>query len=102
VVAALLSALACPGVGQLYKGHRLRGILLVIASVLIVTVVVAKVWMTMFELTMSMPPDELLGGLLGTTHRIMEAEGAFLGPAMCVFLAVWGYGIIDALAADPD
>jgi len=100
-VAVLLSAFACPGAGQIYKGHRLRGGLLIGLSLLIVTVAMTKFMLVMSGITVNMAPGEILGDIPGVMYRALLEDAVFFKGAMYGFLAVWTYSVVDALAARP-
>lgn len=96
-VAVLLSALACPGAGQLYYRRYVRGGLLVAASLALTTLLVYTVWTRMFDVMMSTPPDRVMGDIFGIAHRIAEQEDDRIGWVEKVFAALWVYGVADAL-----
>jgi len=97
----LLSALACPGAGQIYKGHRLRGILMVITSVALLVTLTVKIFMIGFEMMMNMPPDQMFLDYNALAHKILYSKSVILKGSGYGFLAVYVYGILDAAIARP-
>ncbi|MRR34063.1 hypothetical protein EG829_05080 [bacterium] len=95
IKAALLSALVLPGVGQFYRGRKLKGgilillvtILLLAAAVLLAAVV--RDFMHAARLAGDMDAA-LAAGLL----RSWAPAALWLGGA---FFCLWLYGVVDAL-----
>ncbi len=95
IKAALLSALVFPGLGQLYKGCRLKGFVLIFAVNVLFLVAIALVLKAIYALSLS-------GGLSGTADPAKTADLILAGnPAFAWLLAIFGglwlYGVLDAL-----
>lgn len=95
VTAALLSGLVLPGVGQLYRGRRMKGgILLLLVTILLlafVMVMASTVREFMEAARLHGEPDEAL--LAGILSRRAPAALLLAGGFFCT----WIYGIVDAL-----
>jgi hypothetical protein len=95
IKAALLSALVFPGVGQIYRGRRLKGGILVMSVTVLLLVAVllaAMIGQDIFRVTGStgrMDPVVLADRLRGWAPAALWLAGAFL--------CIWVYGIADAL-----
>lgn len=105
VKAALLSALVLPGVGQLYRGRRLKGGILVLSVTLLLIaalVCAAMVGQDIVRTTGSSGPMDPVA----VAARLRD----WLTPALWLlgaFLCLWLYGVADALLdsgnrKDPD
>jgi len=93
IKAALLSALVLPGVGQILRGHKLKGGILILAvtALLLAAVILA-----------AMAIQDVLHGGGGTTDPVAVAARLreWVPPALWLagaLLCVWVYGIADAL-----
>jgi len=100
-VAVLLSAIVCPGVGQLYNRHYIRGAALVFMSLAVVTAIVYRTWTTLMAMMLDVPPEEMMMDIIGLTHRVFETQAAFFNTAGYVFLGVWVIGVLDAALTRP-
>jgi len=100
-VAVLLSALVCPGAGQIYKRHYIRGAALVCLSLAVVTAIVYRTWTTLMSMMLDVPPGEMMMDIMGITHRVFETQAAFFNTAGYVFLGLWVIGVLDAALARP-
>ncbi len=95
IKAALLSGLVFPGIGQIYKGCRLKGVILICAVNVLFLVVIAVALKEIYQLSVS-------GGLSGTqapletVDRILRGNPAF-SRLLTIFAGLWLYGILDAL-----
>ncbi len=95
IKAALLSAFVFPGLGQIYKGCRTKGVILICAVNVLFLVAIAVVLKEIYQLSIS-------GGLTGaqepvkTVDRLLRANPAF-SRLLAVFAVLWLYGILDAL-----
>jgi len=93
----LLSAFLLPGLGQLYKGDRLKGgILLLIVNIFLLSAV--------FIILKSLGPVLLAAQTAGVsgTAKVLESLGEHSPGArwlLAGFMAVWFYGAVDALIA---
>jgi TM2 domain-containing membrane protein YozV len=95
IKAALLSALVLPGVGQIYRGRKLKGgILVLLVTILLLAVailLVAALREFIHAMRLSGDMDSTLAaGLL----RSWAPAGLWLGGA---FFCLWVYGVADAL-----
>jgi len=92
----LLSALACPGAGQIYKRQFVKGGILVAASLIAVAAIVVKTWTALIKIAIGTPPEELMFDVFGMAHRVMEAESGFFYKAGMFLLVLWIYAVVDA------
>jgi len=95
IKAALLSALVLPGVGQIYRGRKLKGgILVLLVSILLLAVVI----LLAFALRDFIHAVRLSGNM-DAVHsaeilRTWAPAALWLGGA---FFCLWLYGVADAL-----
>ncbi len=99
IKAALLSAFVFPGLGQIYKGCRKKGIILILAVNVVFVAAIAVVIGEIYQAAFS-------GNLSATPNPVMTAERILHGtPAITVLLALfaclWIYGVLDALFHRP-
>ena len=99
VKAFLLSAFVFPGLGQLTKQDRYKGVLLLLAgNLLLAFLLLAGVMVLSQEYMAAVYP----GALTADNLRVMLAQvihrPLFYVPA-ALFLAVWAYASLDALMA---
>jgi TM2 domain-containing membrane protein YozV len=94
VKAALLSALVLPGLGQLYKGERIKGVLLIV-------IVNIFIMVSLYMLIRNVAPlivASQMNGALDTKLILERLHGG--GPAVRLLLAafcgLWMYSWIDA------
>ncbi len=95
IKAALLSAFVLPGLGQLYKGKRLKGIILI----LMVNVFLI---LALFTVLRGLGPFILAAKTSGTVDASkVAAHLQSSSPAarllLTAFFGLWVFGIIDAL-----
>lgn len=95
--AFLLSALVFPGLGQLYKQERGKGIVLILLANLLLALVLLLGFMTLTEeyLT-SVYPQGLSAESLRTLLAVTASRPRFYLPA-ALFLALWGFAAADAV-----
>ena len=98
--AALLSALVFPGLGQLYKGCRAKGFVLIFAVNILFLVAIALVLKAIYSLGVS-------GGLSGTpdpakTADLILADNPVYAWLLAIFCCLWLYGVLDALLSSPE
>ncbi len=99
VKAFLLSALIFPGLGQLYKHDRRKGIILLFAANILLALLVLAGVMVLSELYMThVYPEALSADNLRPLMRQVAARPLFFIPA-ALLLAVWGFAAVDALLA---
>jgi hypothetical protein len=93
--AALLSALVLPGVGQFYRGHKVKGAILVLSVTVLLLIAVILAAMAIQDAlhgtggSVGMDPVILAGRLSNWVPAALWLLGAFL--------CLWVYGIADAL-----
>jgi hypothetical protein len=100
-IAVLLSAVVCPGAGQVYKRHYIRGAALIFMSLAVVAAIVYRTWTTLMSLMLDVPPDEMMMDVMGLTHRVLESQAVFFTYAGYAFLVLWVAGVIDAALTRP-
>lgn len=102
VKAFLLSALVFPGLGQLYKQDRRKGIVLILMANLILALVLLTGVMALSQEYMStVYPEAITAAKLRVMLVGVLSRPLFYIPA-CIFLALWGFAAADAaLAAVP-
>jgi len=99
IKAALLSGLVFPGIGQIYKGCRVKGVILIFAVNVLFLAAIGIALREIYQLSIS-------GGLseaqapLETVDRILRGNPAF-NRLLAVFAGLWLYGILDALFYRP-
>jgi|UniRef100_A0A7C5AKS1 hypothetical protein len=97
IKAFLLSALVFPGLGQLYKQDRAKGvILLLLANLLLAFVLLMGVMYFSQEYLTSVYPAPLTGESLRLLVPKVLARPGFYLPGL-VFLMLWGFAAADAL-----
>jgi hypothetical protein len=95
IKAFLLSALVFPGLGQLYKRQRRKGVLLILTANLVLgLVLLAGLFLLAGELEEITEP--LTVGLLQQAVLRVLTQPLFLF-LFAVFVALWGYAAADAL-----
>jgi TM2 domain-containing membrane protein YozV len=94
IKAALLSALVLPGLGQLYKGERIKGVLLIVIVNIFIMVALYMLIRNMAPLIVA----SQMNGALDTKLILERLNGG--GPAVRLLLAafcgLWMYSWIDA------
>jgi hypothetical protein len=99
VKAFLLSAFIFPGLGQLYKQDRWKGVLLLLAANLILAfVLLAGVMVLSQEYMASLYPEPLTADNLRVLVAQVAVKPLFYIPGG-IFLAIWGYAAADAALA---
>ena len=97
--AFLLSALVFPGLGQLYKQDRQKGILLVLlANLLLALVLLAGVMALSQEYMGTVYPDPLTVANLRILLLKVFSRPLFYIPCG-ILLALWGFSAVDAALA---
>jgi hypothetical protein len=97
--AFLLSAFVFPGLGQLYKQDRKKGILLLVsANLLLALLLLVGVMVLSQEYMTSVYPAALNTENLRVLLRQIISRPLFYLPA-AIFLAIWGYAAMDAALA---
>jgi hypothetical protein len=99
VKAFVLSAFVFPGLGQLYKRDRYKGILLLLAAnLLLAFVLLAGVMALSQEYMVSVYPQALSAENLRMMLPRLLSKPLFYVPAV-IFLAIWGFAAVDAALA---
>lgn len=98
VKALILSGLVCPGFGQLALKRKKRGLILIIAALLIVMAIMVKIFfitqeLMTPELMMDFSTESFYSAFILIRHRVY-AETV---PYLLTFLGVWLIGITDIL-----
>jgi len=93
--AALLSAFVLPGLGQLYKGNRLKGsVLLILANIFLL--------LALFLVLRGIGPIVSAAMLSGAddpywiADQIQQLRTPFVKWLLTIFSAIWLYAVIDA------
>jgi hypothetical protein len=97
--ALLLSALLLPGIGQLYKGEKVKGaaFLILVNVFLLAALFVVLKKMGSFLLTARVSgPEEALKLLDAITRSSPE-----IGWLLAGFTMLWGFAVVDAAIAKP-
>ncbi len=97
IKAALLSAFVFPGLGQIYKGRKARGFIIIFVVNILFLIVFALILREVYMLAVSgrfSPSADAV-----TTARRVISETPGLSPLLWTLLCVWLYGIADALFA---
>ncbi len=96
VKAFLLSALVFPGLGQLYKQDRQKGIVLILlGNLLLASVLLAGVMVISQEYMTSVYPEAISAEKLRVLLVQVLSRPLFYIPAS-IFLALWGFAAADA------
>ncbi len=99
VKAFLLSAFVFPGLGQLYKQDRYKGVLLLlVANLLLAFVLLVGVMVLSQDYMAAIYPGALSAENLRVLLARVASKPLFYVPAI-VFLALWGYAAADAALA---
>jgi hypothetical protein len=95
----LLSAFVFPGLGQLYKQDRKKGVLLLVsANLLLALLLLAGVMVLSQEYMTSIYPAALNSENLRVLLKHVISRPLFYLPA-AIFLAIWGFAAMDAAFA---
>jgi TM2 domain-containing membrane protein YozV len=97
VKAFLLSAFVFPGLGQLYKRDRAKGVLLILTANLLLGLV-ALVGVMLFAGEVEDLTGPVTVALLQAAVLRVLTRPLFLSP-FALFVALWAYGAVDALLA---
>ena len=96
VKAFLLSALVFPGLGQLYKQDRRKGIILILlGNLLLALVLLSGVMALSQEYMTSIYPEAITAEKLRVLLVQVFSRPLFFIPAS-IFLALWGFAAVDA------
>lgn len=97
---ALLSGLVLPGLGQIVLKHRLRGALLLLASLACLAVVVwqaiAQATAVMAQLDLGNPALDPTALMQSLSQAGADSAGALAGIASWALLVLWLGGTVDA------
>jgi hypothetical protein len=95
----LLSAFVFPGLGQLYKQDRKKGVLLLVsANLLLALLLLAGVMVLSQEYMTSVYPAALNAENVRVLLKQVISRPLFYLPA-AIFLAIWGFAAMDAAFA---
>jgi hypothetical protein len=92
----LLSALVCPGLGQIAQGEPLKGWLLVVASLLAAAGVAAKVLADALRLLPRLVADPSLEEMARFWVDLREASGLVMVGGTALLTGLWLYSVLDA------
>lgn len=96
IKAFLLSALVFPGLGQLYKQDRRKGIILILCSnLLLALVLLTGVMAFSQEYLNSVYPEAITADKLRVLLAQVLTRPLFYIPAG-IFLSLWGFAAVDA------
>ncbi len=100
LIPVLLCFFLGPGVGQLYNKDVKKGVLLIVASLIIL--VIAGVWYY-HNLKAYMPPDltavdpQAMKEIMTTAAtRLSQEKGTILAAFQALMVVLWIYGMVDA------
>jgi hypothetical protein len=95
IKAALLSALVFPGIGQIYKGCKAKGFIIISAVNILFLITFALMLRDIYQLILSGDLTSTPDPVIMAKRIIRETPG--LNWLMGTILCVWLYGIADAL-----
>ena len=95
IKAALLSAFIFPGLGQIYKGSKLKGFALIFLANLVFLLTLGFVIAGTYRLA-HLPGFAESAEPAQIAHRLYNETPAFPW-LMGIFLCLWLYGVLDAL-----
>jgi len=99
-VALLLNAFVLPGLGQLYLGRKLKGIIILLLTnllLLLALFLLLKAATPLIAAQMTsgrLNPGELMSGL--------ESLAGYGRSLLAAFAVVWGYALFDSYRSSPD
>src|SRR6266540_684573 len=94
VKALLLTAFVLPGLGQIYLGRKLKGILLISLTNIFIIVAIVVVLKALAPIM----AESAQTGIIDPLHMFWQAHAApSVTWVLYLFLALWGYGVIDIL-----
>jgi len=98
--AALWSAFAIPGAGQLILKRYLSGSIFIIISVISLTVIIVKLFDFAYSLANQISSDAVKLDMAGTIgvlgNSIVDAKVHIISIAVLVFFVTWIVSIVDA------
>jgi TM2 domain-containing membrane protein YozV len=99
-IALLLTALVLPGLGQLYLGRKVRGIILLLLVNLLML-------LALFVLLKGLSPviaAKVVSGKVGANEVLAGLQGVsgFGRALLAAFGVVWGYSVIDIIKGSDD
>jgi len=97
VAAFLLSALVFPGLGQIYKQDRRKGVILIlVANLLFAIVILAAIILMSTEYFGVFYPRPLTGEIMRQLAEDTATHPLFLVPAL-LLVGLWAFAALDAL-----
>ncbi len=93
--AALLSAFIFPGLGQVYKGCRLKGCIVILLANILLLIALALVMKGIYQLAIS-PGFSGITDPAKTAQRLLNETPSFQW-LLGIFSCLWLYGVLDAL-----
>ncbi|KAF0221343.1 MAG: hypothetical protein FD174_481 [Geobacteraceae bacterium] len=94
IKAALLSAFVLPGLGQLHKGDRAKGIVMIVLVNVFLLVALFLVMQGLGPIFLSVQLSGTAGAAKALEHIQDKTPGAKW--LLTVFFGLWLYGVIDA------
>jgi hypothetical protein len=92
----ILSALVCPGLGQIANGERLKGLLLAVASVGVAIAVAARVIRDALQLLPRLVAVPSIEELARFWLDLRQASGLVLMSGTLLLALLWLYSVLDA------
>ncbi len=95
IKAALLSAFVLPGLGQLYKGEKLKGGIMIALVNVFLLAALFLVLQGMGELLVTAK----ISGMAGAERVIegLKVKSPAVRVLLAAFFVLWSYGVVDAL-----
>ncbi len=98
--AALLSGLLFPGLGHLFLKCYLRGAILIVLAIVVMSILVRNAMKQALAIVDRINAGEIPVGAGGITEMIYgpaaDGEGTTLGIAVFVLVICWIFGIVDS------
>jgi len=94
VKAALLSAFVLPGLGQLYKGDRVKGVIIIVLVNIFLLLALVLVLREMAPLILAAKMSGEIDA--GKVLKHLQAAGPTARLLLAAFCGLWLYGLIDA------
>lgn len=95
IKAALLSAFVLPGLGQLYKGEKVKGGIMIVLVNVFLLAALFLVLQGMGELLVTAK----ISGMAGAERVIegLKVKSPAVRAILAAFFVLWSYGVVDAL-----
>ena len=96
LIPAALSGLVLPGAGQIYNGERVKGAVLIAATLAILGAALYVTWDAAVGIIFSPGPGQAAPDIYGLLHSVVRINRVFYLRALLGLLAIWVYSIVDA------